>query len=262
MIASLVMAAAAAAPAGSDAWEALLSRHAAAKSLSAQYTLRIEGAVVDEAGDPEELGRYQARLALGRPFAGGGRVEDPDGNAVLELGSDGTRWYSIDRAHHTYRVEPANLGSLWSVPQLAPFQAFLGADVPEPASVTSRPGEGGGQTVAVDLGDKQEEYDLGPDGSLRSARHSYETRDPQVGRVRVTYHYDLTAWTLSADSNLAPQPPPSEFEEIGSDWEVAQRLLPKGTPVPDLHVQTLDGGQLALSELRGKTVLLNFWFYH
>ena len=36
-------------------------------------------------------------------------------------------------------------------------------------------------------------------------------------------------------------------------------LLPRGTPAPDFTVDRFGGGQLRLSELRGKTVVLDFW---
>jgi peroxiredoxin len=35
--------------------------------------------------------------------------------------------------------------------------------------------------------------------------------------------------------------------------------LGRGSPAPDFELQRLDGGPLALSELRGKVVLVNFW---
>lgn len=34
-----------------------------------------------------------------------------------------------------------------------------------------------------------------------------------------------------------------------------------GAPAPDVTVTQLDGQSLALSSLRGRTVLLNFWFH-
>jgi peroxiredoxin len=36
--------------------------------------------------------------------------------------------------------------------------------------------------------------------------------------------------------------------------------LEKGTPAPDFEVQSLDGNQLRLADLRDKVVVLNFWF--
>ena len=39
-------------------------------------------------------------------------------------------------------------------------------------------------------------------------------------------------------------------------------LVPVGAALPDVVVRDLDGRELALRELQGKTLLLNFWFFH
>ena len=47
----------------------------------------------------------------------------------------------------------------------------------------------------------------------------------------------------------------SELADLESD------LIPTGSPAPDVSFITMDDGGLKLSSLRGKTLLLNFWFY-
>ena len=44
--------------------------------------------------------------------------------------------------------------------------------------------------------------------------------------------------------------------------EFERTLLPVGSPAPDVTVIGMDDAPLALSSLRGKTLLVNFWFYH
>ncbi|HZM00927.1 MAG TPA: hypothetical protein VFD43_11820 [Planctomycetota bacterium] len=44
------------------------------------------------------------------------------------------------------------------------------------------------------------------------------------------------------------------------DYEAS--LLAVGATIPDVSVTGMDDQALALSSLRGKTLLLNFWFYH
>jgi thiol-disulfide isomerase/thioredoxin len=39
----------------------------------------------------------------------------------------------------------------------------------------------------------------------------------------------------------------------------APAILSKSTPAPDFTLEKLDGGNMKLSDLRGKAVLLNFW---
>ena len=43
--------------------------------------------------------------------------------------------------------------------------------------------------------------------------------------------------------------------------ELDASLLPVGSPVPDVTVTDMDDQPVALSSLRGKTLLVNFWFY-
>ena len=39
-------------------------------------------------------------------------------------------------------------------------------------------------------------------------------------------------------------------------------LIPTGSAAPDVSLIGMDDSGLKLSTLRGKTLLLNFWFYH
>ena len=48
----------------------------------------------------------------------------------------------------------------------------------------------------------------------------------------------------------------------GQDAPSARELLAAGTPAPEVTFTDLDGGDFQLSSLRGKTVLLSFWFRH
>ena len=51
--------------------------------------------------------------------------------------------------------------------------------------------------------------------------------------------------------------------DSASDFSEFERtLLPVGAAAPDVTVTGMDGQPLALSSLRGKTLLVNFWFYH
>lgn len=39
-------------------------------------------------------------------------------------------------------------------------------------------------------------------------------------------------------------------------------LVPTGSAAPDVTLIAMDDSEFKLSSLRGKTLLLNFWFYH
>ena len=44
--------------------------------------------------------------------------------------------------------------------------------------------------------------------------------------------------------------------------ELEASLLPVGASIPDVTVTGMDDQPVALSSLRGQTLLVNFWFYH
>jgi len=44
--------------------------------------------------------------------------------------------------------------------------------------------------------------------------------------------------------------------------ELSKGLPQPGEPLPDVAGRTLDGASVSNASLRGKTVVLNLWFYH
>ena len=49
-------------------------------------------------------------------------------------------------------------------------------------------------------------------------------------------------------------------EQEAPDFEAG--LLSVGATAPEVSFTAMDDAQVALASLKGKTVLLNFWFYH
>jgi thiol-disulfide isomerase/thioredoxin len=88
-----------------------------------------------------------------------------------------------------------------------------------------------------------------------NARERIELRAP-FELAGKTYEAKLTPegsrLTLYPSTKPAYKPPVAAVRERPA-------LLTAGTPAPDFTVQTLDGKPLKLSELRGKTVILDFW---
>lgn len=64
----------------------------------------------------------------------------------------------------------------------------------------------------------------------------------------------LTALTLLLFA--APLPQEGRYARFEKDF------LPVGQPAPAVVFKNLDGTELSLASLRGKAVLLNFWFYN
>ena len=62
---------------------------------------------------------------------------------------------------------------------------------------------------------------------------------------------------LATGFACASKPDEPEFDFA----ELEARLLPVGTPAPNVTMIDMSDQALPLSSLRGKTVLVNFWFY-
>ncbi len=66
---------------------------------------------------------------------------------------------------------------------------------------------------------------------------------------------------LAADA-FAFTPPKDATESSGGDEDLEKSLLAEGADAPDFTATDLDGKEVKLSTFRGKTVLVNFWFYN
>ena len=56
--------------------------------------------------------------------------------------------------------------------------------------------------------------------------------------------------------------PPEGYALHDPRVQMNAKLLKVGADVPDVTVTKLDGTEIRLRELKGKTVILNFWFFH
>jgi outer membrane lipoprotein-sorting protein len=54
---------------------------------------------------------------------------------------------------------------------------------------------------------------------------------------------------------------PKEGAKEGKEAGSSDELLPVGSPAPDFEATDLNGKKVRLSDYKGKTVLLNFWFH-
>ncbi|MGO9131045.1 MAG: TlpA family protein disulfide reductase [Bryobacteraceae bacterium] len=77
----------------------------------------------------------------------------------------------------------------------------------------------------------------------------------------VTYKLQRMSWGKPAEASLFA-PPSSEMREVRelAAWNAARlKKQLAGKPAPELAVNDIQGKPIALSDLKGKTVLLDFW---
>ena len=120
--------------------------------------------------------------------------------------------------------------------------------------VASKPDANGGKQLL--------EFAFDPDtltvGKMTSAVITMDKDEKTV--IRITADFDR--FSLSepvADSEFVFDPPKKAklVETLPIPGQTGSYLLNK--PAPDVEMKTLEGEKVRLSELRGKTVLLNFW---
>ena len=87
----------------------------------------------------------------------------------------------------------------------------------------------------------------------RKDQYNYDYNKP-IGKIA----HDFTVPELTEGD----EDKPLDLGTIRLESEVEKPQSLTGQPVPELTVETLDGGTLRLNDYRGKIILLNFWAVH
>lgn len=276
----------AATPAPSPAearWLALQERltAAAAFSIEAELTLRQPSIEGDE---EQEVMRLQFTARVARPGAGSAHIsgsfpseEESGAREEFALQYLGTR-------EGVYFADPQQELAIWeaeawSSSQFGVFLPFLGpswcAESFDPHSFTMLPADAdlaGWTGVRIEGEDAFEMpgtldlwYDV--EGGLRRVL----VHQPENANMEIQ---------ISAFETVLEADPEAYFAVLPEDWEVMSMdelmaeeesggvgafedsLLAIGAQAPDVTLIGMDDVEFTLASLQGKTVLLNFWFFH
>lgn len=265
-----------------QAWTAWQKRLAAAQGLSLGARMTLEDSSIPQ----EELMpvAMEIQLALARPSAGKatwttvfGEGEDAE-TVVLEWIGNGEKIYAVDHEEKSLSVE----GAAWNESELGFFLPFLGPtwssasltahDVALLPALAEHPDWQGlrirDAAAEADSGEELAEVRiwLGPDGLLRRAVSSLggtAVLNFEVSRMELAEKVNLKQFIASFPEGYEvfdEESGAGEDEAGGSSLEAS--LLPVGAPAPEALFIGMDDAEFSLSSLRGKTVLLNFWFFH
>ncbi|MFT5289400.1 MAG: thiol-disulfide isomerase/thioredoxin [Planctomycetota bacterium] len=273
-----------AAPGGSDAeaqavYVELLAQHgnAAAIDLVATVERRVErrdGGVARLLVEGEMHCAHRAAgwlrtstvglLPEGKP---GDREPLPDSEGEpFELMGDGAQIYEVNRSDRTVLT----LGERWFAvfPDLSPISAWTGIAQRAPRSVVfvSDPTGQGRRGLRIERGGQAkwsvgstETLWLGEDGKLVAAEKIRHTNDHEVSSS-----FTLRSWELSKEANatLYERRPPAGFSGLSVLDQVEDTLLAAGSVVPPISLLGIGAGKedLTLESLKGKAVLLTFWY--
>lgn len=245
-------------------FKSLVASHERAVALDAVYQLEIFR-VGDDGNDAELLGRVDATLRLAKPASGSARVELRKGGELhvpLELFGDGGNWFTIDRQSKRYQLAEADLGSQLWTPQLDVFRAWSGEPRAKPISVMNSGTEDGPREITVLSHDSSETYLVGEEGQLLGATYTYRSVNTG-GILHARQRYTFERWDLLEtleEPHSWPVLPPEGYEEFDANWNRTRRLVAPGQAFPDVRLAFIDGSSAMTSDLRGKTVVLSFWF--
>ncbi|MDB5319270.1 MAG: hypothetical protein JWN40_901 [Phycisphaerales bacterium] len=109
-----------------------------------------------------------------------------------------------------------------------------------------------------------EDFDINPDGSFRIDDLTPGKYNVQLRMLVTENHFGIDLVDASVDFEVPPLPAGKDRIDdpldIGTIAVKTQPRLRLGKPAPDFTVKTLDGKPLKLSDYRGKTVVLKYWW--
>jgi len=253
-----------------DAWNALLKTYETAQAIR----LRAHVVLEDPAADETEamVLKLGVEADLMRPCAG--RIlldgaeespgEDPEIIRVLYHGN-GKAVFQLDQE----TMQAVQDGASWSECSAMFFLSFLGKDwagelvgaesVQFLPAREDHPDWTGLALTGPDL--------FGEDGTstawldAKGALRSFTL--PIGGTAVLVATIDSLELLKEAEVKDFLKPIPDDYEELTfeeTDWE--EGMLEVGADAPEVRMTGMDDVEFALSSLKGKTVLLNFWFFH
>ncbi len=253
---------------GNEHFDALVR----AASTAAAIEYRFEGTFVMEppTGEKQTLtmtgesrmawpnaGRFKMQYVMPAAEEGGEPQTQTD-----EFVGDGESVYFLDAAAET----ALDVGGEWIAmqPEATPMLAFLGREFLAPATLVEVTDEkrAGQRGLRAEFDQRAETLWLDADAKVVGIT----TRLEQNG-VKFSSDFVVSGWTLHQEADVASYavelPEGYQVEEMGGGpMDPNAGLLAVGEDAPDVTLTDMDGNEFQLASLKGKTVLLNFWFYH
>ncbi len=269
-------------PAALEVWEATVERYSAAVALAfhSSGSAALEGLPafrVEESfrGARPASGRLDTHIVA--------RYMDQEEESHDVFLGDGRKVYLLDLEDRTATEQ----GESWSQTHALSFYFFLGPawtgdayTVEEARALPADSEHPGWRGVSLRLLPADGPPDAMPftlwvDAEGRAVAFGLPMFGPDEEPMRFTFSEEL--WRDEADPAEFAQPlpadvevtaPMAEIEPMDDGDDVATEddgfgpSTKVGEPAPEVTLTMLDGSELAPADLRGKTVLLNFWFYH
>jgi len=227
----------------------MTKRWQAAPALTVRGTIAVSMSFRDQKREFKQ----EIDLRIARPLHG--RITIASGASKTELVAAGDKILLVD--HQAKQFRP--IASKWlPVVQVYPMAVWCTPKKPPEMTAVTREQDGAFKLVFKDGHTEWLWFD--DKGGLAKAK-SKTVQGETVQEATGTFKTFEFATGEINPADFAAKPP----EGYGLDDPLAQmnaKLLKVGDPAPDVSVTRLDGTAVKLSDLKGKTVLLNFWFFH
>ncbi|TAH39556.1 MAG: hypothetical protein EYC70_01855 [Planctomycetota bacterium] len=230
-------------------------RKAAAVDTAFQFHMEIPG---EDGAEPQKLeGSFELRLA--RPLHGTLKMEQ-QGMSMSYL-ADGQKVYMVDVDAKSYTEVGDKLTDVPFVQDFIPLRVWSDPEATAPESVelvqdAARPGVDG---LKFQAEDKTEILWVDERNDVVAATWVGSEERPAI-------EFSFSRWSTPEKVDLADfaakLPEGYTVMEDGGGFDMEASLLAVGSAAPDARMTGMDGQALTIAGLRGKTVLLNFWFRH
>lgn len=249
-----------------ESYRALLERYGEARAIHLSGQLEAFDA---SGAEPERQGGAELEFRFMKPLRGRLQLqvlmEGSEKTERQEILVDGRNVHLLTYADRSYVDLSGDISPLASLVHLDPVLVWAGVERPEPLAVEFMDAsEEGWSGLLVRHADASQELWLGPEGRIRRARIVPAERDAE--QQRPVFRIEIAKTELLKEANPEDYAfaVPEDFRDFAARTGGAtERNSPlAGKAAPDVQLVGADGERFALSTLRGKTVLLNFWFYH
>jgi hypothetical protein len=209
-----------------------------------------------ESGDDTQEQRIESEVHVAKPLRGSIRIR---GEAFdMEVVGTGTGLTMLD--HTRKSIVDTGDGEAWEAqfPDIFLFHAWCG-ETPEIKSLALS-GEAAGRKLTIKWGEYTETVVVDAGGKVVSCTVVSESDEGTT-----TFSYAFSRFDTPADADPAKYDKklPEGYDAAADPFEeMNASLLAVGAAVPDVTVTGMDGTEIKLADLEGKTVLLNFWFFH
>lgn len=180
------------------------------------------------------------------------------GEEVVRFVGDGKGYYVLNDGPMTYLRLPDGYFATPVVGYLGVLRAWAGAPLETPSAlrlIEAQPANPLVRVLEATFVGRKERLSIGPDNRLLAA-----SLVMQVDTIEVVGHmtFSRAAALTGIDLKDFTTKVPETYSQVKGDSDL---LLPVGLEAPDVTFYDLDGKEFQLDDLRGKTVLLDFWFY-